>query len=60
MEEYKELIGKVISKVIAKENRLIFTFEDGSWCKFYHKQECCECVLIDDICGDLEDLIGSP
>lgn len=26
----------------------------------YHDQDCCEAVSIDDIVGDINDLIGSP
>ena len=26
----------------------------------YHEQDCCESVLIDDVCGDVSDLIGQP
>lgn len=28
--------------------------------RFFHDQECCESVCLDDICGDLNDLIGNP
>ena len=26
----------------------------------WHNQDCCESVSIEDICGDVKDLIGSP
>jgi len=61
----KEIITKMIGLTfISVENKdnceLIFTSEDGIQFIFYHDQDCCECVSIDDICGDLEDLVGSP
>ena len=42
------------------EDNLIFKSDDGSVFKFYHQQDCCESVYIEDICGDLNDLVGSP
>lgn len=27
---------------------------------FYHPQDCCESVLVEDIEGDIQDLVGSP
>ena len=39
---------------------ITFTTLDGKQYKMYHEQDCCENVTIDDVCGDVMDLIGSP
>lgn len=40
-------------------DQIIFTTECGRKFKQYHEQDCCESVDIDDICGELSDLLGS-
>ena len=57
----KEFIGKTFNKVeVSKwENGLSFFIEDKVY-KLIHIQECCENVFIEDICGNLEDLINEP
>ena len=55
-----ELIGKTVISIDKKEDELIFNCATGEKYRMYHSQECCEYVSIDDICGDLEDLIGVP
>jgi hypothetical protein len=39
---------------------LDFYATDGSHYLLYHSQDCCESVLIEDICGDLNDIVGTP
>ena len=39
---------------------IIFETVDGELYKMHHYQDCCESVTIDDVCGDLQDLVGSP
>ena len=39
---------------------LIFTSTDGRVFKLFHNQDCCENVGIEDIAGNLSDLIGTP
>jgi len=57
----ENMIGKVATKVYRIEDEeLIFEFSDGMSCRFYHEQDCCESVTIEDICGDLDDLVGVP
>ena len=49
-----------VSPASKGSEELVFTAEDGTTFRFYHGQDCCENVAIEDICGDLADLIGSP
>lgn len=56
------LIGKTLTSVhvIEDKREIEFTCSTGEKYKMYHEQDCCESVSIDDICGDLNDLIGTP
>lgn len=60
MAKLSELIGRTVVKITTEDDEIIFFMENGERYKLYHEQDCCENVSIDDICGDLEDLIGSP
>lgn len=66
MEEIKfsELLGKILMSIEKVENvefdELIFTTNEGEMYKMFHDQSCCEEVKIEDIEGDLNDLIGFP
>lgn len=60
MTNIKDLIGKTFTSVTNEnDEELVFKNEDGSYV-FYHDQDCCEHVRIEDIVGDLQDLVGSP
>jgi hypothetical protein len=54
-----DLVGRVFTEVINNGNELILC-NDKEYFKFYHEQDCCEHVSIEDITGDLNDLIGEP
>jgi hypothetical protein len=57
-----ELVGKTLTgvKVKAGDDEITFTADDGTSYLMHHDQDCCETVNVDDICGDLGDIIGSP
>ena len=60
--KFAELVGKTILDIQGLEKgskKVVFVCSDGSKYKMYHKQDCCERVDIDDVIGDVEDLIGS-
>ncbi|MFM1756872.1 MAG: hypothetical protein RL621_1854 [Bacteroidota bacterium] len=55
----REMIGQNIVSVENVGNlELIFTADNGHKFTFYHDQDCCESVYIEDISGDLDDLVG--
>ena len=62
MLEIKDLKGKILIdiKVDKEEQEIIFTTNDGEKFKMYHEQNCCEGVYIEDINGDINDLLNTP
>ncbi len=60
-EPIKPLIGVTLkSAEKVNDEKLVFTTEDGREFIFDHLQNCCEHVRIEDIVGDLNDLVGVP
>lgn len=61
----EDLLGKTLTKINMIETRhgddeIYFYTSDDKVYRMYHEQECCESVDIEDIDGDLDDLIGVP
>lgn len=54
------LVGKTLEAVNNHEDEIVFDTAEGNSYKMYHDQDCCEHVRVEDISGDLQDLIGSP
>lgn len=57
---YNEIIGKTCTKIDKSDDEVMFYFLDGTKYKMYHEQNCCETVYLEDVCGDLDDLVGMP
>lgn len=57
-----DLIGLTLSSIDVSADRdaMRFTSIDGREFCMFHDSECCETVSIEDIAGDLSDLIGEP
>jgi len=65
--KFSELLGHVPVKIEGLEkgsDQVTFHFMDwkNGIYKFilYHSQSCCESVQVEDVCGDVEDLLNTP
>ncbi|PGT89791.1 DUF7448 domain-containing protein [Bacillus thuringiensis] len=59
--EIEDLHGKVLTNIEKQGDRkLMFLIKGGETFEMFHKDDCCETVKVEDICGDLEDLLHSP
>ena len=57
-----QMLGKTFVKVTGSVDgdAMLFETAQGERFMFAHQQDCCETVRINDIVGDLEDLVGEP
>lgn len=55
-------VGKTIVDIkgaYSGSDQISFIFSDDTYFKMYHSQSCCERVEVDDICGDIDDLLNT-
>ena len=53
------LKGKTLVSLEDNGDELVFKTTDGEIYRMYHEQDCCESVRLEDVVGDLQDLVGS-
>lgn len=58
-ENINELLGETLINIERRDNEIIFDLENGKRYLMYHAQNCCEDVYIEDIAGNLNDLVGN-
>lgn len=61
--KFADLIGKTLVSITGAEvgsERIVLEADDGSTFHMYHSQDCCESVYVEDIAGDVRDLVGTP
>lgn len=65
-EDFSTLEGKTLVSTQLWSNYghdgVFLTFETACGAKYslFHKQMCCESVMLEDVVGDLDDLVGTP
>jgi hypothetical protein len=42
------------------QDRIYFEDADGNEYMLHHRSDCCEDVRVEDVIGDLDDLVGAP
>jgi hypothetical protein len=61
LNNFEDLKGSILSNVENIDGEeIVFTLDSGERYKLYHSQYCCESVYVEDIAGDLQDLVGTP
>jgi hypothetical protein len=61
VQEFDELVGRTLYRVEQIDrDEIRFYLTESNYVRMYHSQNCCESVYIEDVCGDLADLVGSP
>ena len=61
--KFSELLGRTLSSIQGAEKgsqEIVFRTTDPLEFRLLHEQECCEEVLVEDVCGDVTDLVGTP
>lgn len=60
--DVSEFMGKTFTEISGKQgsDELVFKTIDGEVYGMVHLQDCCESVWLEEVIGDLDDLIGSP
>jgi arsenate reductase-like glutaredoxin family protein len=60
--KFEDLKGKTLVEIIGQVGDDSITFIDsaGDSYNLYHEQDCCESVSVEEIVGDLADLLNSP
>jgi len=58
--EMKDLEGLVFTEVRQAEDEICFETASGDVYKMYHMQDCCESVTLEEVIGDLDDLVNTP
>ena len=60
--DISELVGKTVRYItgVAGDQEITFRMTDDSQYQMRHNQNSCESVRVDEIIGDLQDLIDSP
>lgn len=57
--EIADFKGKTFTRIEVRDDEIIFHEGFERW-RMFHEEECCESVEVEDVCGDIKDLLNTP
>jgi hypothetical protein len=63
MSKFEKLVGKTVARIEGAaegSEQIKFYLSDGSLMTMLHCQDCCETVDVEDVSGDIADIINTP
>lgn len=58
--DFPTLVGETLVDIETSNDEILFKTSDGKEFLMYHSQSCCESVSVEDIAGELNDLLNTP
>jgi len=58
VKEFNDLLGRILSNVEVNEDTVRLYLTENHYVELYHDQDCCESVYVEDVVGDVNDLVG--
>jgi hypothetical protein len=58
--EIELLLGRIVERIEVGNEDIWFHCNNYRSFRMFHAQDCCESVNIEEIIGDINDLVGSP
>lgn len=61
--DFSILLGETIAQIKGLNvgsDEVVITLASGVRFRMFHNASCCESVRVEDICGDVSDLLGAP
>ena len=56
----ESMVGRTFVRIDAGDDAIVFVEDNGARWTFFHEQDCCEDVRVDDVSGAWDDLCGAP
>nr|CAB4126458.1 hypothetical protein UFOVP88_65 [uncultured Caudovirales phage] len=57
---FENLKGKIFCEISQTDELICFYVSDNEFYKMYHREDCCESVVIESISGELDWIVGHP